>query len=386
MGGVEFMDENFLNKSTSIGLYRQLANVLKEYFVETNLPVGSRLPTEFDLSAKFGVSRGTVRHALSLLERDGLIERAPGLGTFLKQEVAAQQSSNQRRIGVIVPIVQDQLSLNILIGVESVAKYRGYQVVFNYSNESLELETENIKRMRRDQVAGMIIFPVSNQEDSATLRSLQQDKFPFVLVDRYLTGFDCDYVISDNFNGAYRAVEHLIILGHKEIAFMYHPRANLRTTSVHDRYLGYRKALEDYHLEFKEEWMVTIDESPTDPMSEDAYKDYIRFLMMPNRPNAVFTVNDGTAISLINIANKCGIKIPDELALVSFDNLRMSMQLQCPLTTVNQERTEMGVRATHLLLSRIDGRAGKPEHVVVPTNLVIRESCGARRRILNTNG
>lgn len=376
------MDESVLNKSTSIGLYRQLAIVLKEYFAESNLAIGSRLPIEFDLSARFGVSRGTVRHALSLLERDGLIERAPGLGTFLKKEVTAPQSSNQRRIGVIVPIVQDQLSLNILIGVESVAKYRGYQVVFNYSNESLELESENIKRMRKDQVAGMIIFPVSNQEDNEALRNLQQEKFPFVLVDRYLSGLDCDYVISDNFNGAYRAVEHLIILGHKEIAFMYHPGADLRTTSVHDRYQGYLKALEDYHIDFKDEWMIAIDETPTNPLNEGAYKDYIKYLQMPDRPSAVFTINDGTAISLISIANKCGVKIPHDLAVVSFDNLRMSMQIQCPLTTVNQERTEMGVRATNLLLSRIDGRLGKPEHIVVPTNLVIRESCGARQRLL----
>lgn len=376
------MDDSTLNKSTSIGLYRQLADVLKEYFVESNLAIGSRLPTEFDLSARFGVSRGTVRHALSLLDRDGLIERAPGLGTFLRQEVIPSQINNQRRIGVIVPIVQDQLSLNLLIGVESVAKYRGYQVVFNYSNENLEMEIENIHRMRRDLVAGMIIFPVSNQEYNEGIAGLKEDNFPFVLVDRYLPNLDCDYVISDNFNGAYRAVEHLIILGHTEIAFMYHPGADFRTTSVRDRYHGYRKALEDYQIDFKEDWLVSINEGPNDPMNEDAFGDYIQYLKRLDRPSAVFTINDGTAISLFSVANRCGIKIPDELALVSFDNLRMSVQIQCPLTTVNQERTELGVRAAHLLLSRIDGRLGKPEHIVVPTNLVIRESCGARQRLL----
>jgi DNA-binding LacI/PurR family transcriptional regulator len=323
-----------------------------------------------------------VRHALSLLEKDGLIERAPGLGTFLKQEIVTPQINNQRRIGVIVPIVQDQLSLNILIGVESVAKYRGYQVVFSFSNESLDQENENIRRMRKDQVDGMIIFPVSNQEYSETIADLQKEKFPFVLVDRYLPGLDCDYVISDNFNGAYRAVEHLIILGHKDIVFLYHPAANLSTTSVRDRYMGYRRALEDYRIEFKDEWMVSVNESSSDPMNENALTDYIKFLQMPGRPSAVFTINDGTAFSLLAAANRCGVKIPNDLALVSFDNLRMSMQIQCPLTTVNQERTEIGVRAAHLLLSRIDGRLGKPEHIIVPTNLVIRESCGARQRLL----
>jgi GntR family transcriptional regulator of arabinose operon len=375
------MEKEDLTRSSSVILYRQLAEVLMQYFQEDKAQVGSRIPTEFELSTKFGVSRGTVRRALRLLEEGGLIERVPGVGTFLRHKVMSSYPTGQRRIGVIVPYAQDQLGLNILVGVESVAKYRGYQVVFSFTNENLEQEKEDIRRMRQDGVCGIIIFPVSRLEYDAAIWQLHQDGFPFVLVDRFFPNLDCDYVVADNFGGGYRATEHLIMLGYKEIAFLCHQPDDFRTTSIRDRYQGYLKALADYHLDFQENWLVMIkDESRAS--EKDALQFYIEYLQHPDHPKAIFTVNDLTAVSLAAAAGRLGIKLPKELAVVGFDNIKMATQLPCPLTTIQQERTELGVRAAHLLLGRIDGHIGRPEHIVIPTNLVIRESCGARQRII----
>lgn len=376
------MGRDLLKKSTSIVLYRQLADVLKQHFSDSHMPVGKRLPTEFELSAKYGVSRGTVRQALNLLEEENLIERVPGLGTFLHKEVNGERPVYQRQIGLIVPYAQDQLSLNILVGVENVAKYRGYQVIFNHSNENVEQEKADITRMIQNQMAGLIIFPVSNRDYDEAIWKLQEQKVPFVLVDRYFPALDCDYVVADNLGGGYRAAEHLILLGHEEIGFIYHPQADFRTTSVRDRYQGYRKALEDYHIAFQENWLASIDEPQSEKAREDILQPYMQFLRLQNRPSAFITVNDNSAINLFAAAGRLGLKVPDDLAIVGFDNLKMATQIQCPLTTVNQERTELGVRAMNLLLSRIDGHTGAPEHIVIPTNLVVRESCGARQRIM----
>lgn len=376
------MGRDLLNNSSNVVLYRQLADVLKQHFSESHMAVGNRLPTEFELSAKYGVSRGTVRQALNLLEVEGLIERIPGLGTFLHQEVDGERPVSQRQIGLIVPYAQDQLSLNILVGVESVAKYRGYQVIFNHSNENMEQEKVDIERMIRSQVAGLIIFPVSNREYDEAIWKLKEENVPFVLVDRYFPALDCDYVVVDNVGGGYRAAEHLILLGHKEIGFIYHPQADFRTTSVRDRYQGYRKALSDYGLEFQDNWLVSIDEPQSEKAREDILQPYMQYLREQNRPSAFITVNDSSAINLFAAAGRLNLKVPDDLAIVGFDNLKMATQIQCPLTTVNQDRTELGVRAMHLLLGRIDGRSGPPEHIVIPTNLVVRESCGARQRIM----
>ena len=159
------MDKILLDKNRGVVLYQQLASVLRQHLRETDLQVGSRIPTEFELSSTFGVSRGTVRQALGLLEKEGLIQRVPGLGTFLSaKETQPPPAGNERRIGLVIPYAQDQLSLNILIGVESAAKKRGFQVVFSHTNEDLQQEKKDIARLRADRVAGIILFPLSNCE------------------------------------------------------------------------------------------------------------------------------------------------------------------------------------------------------------------------------
>lgn len=375
------MDENFLNKGASVVLYRQLADVLKQQFRETNQRVGSRIPTEYQLADTYGVSRGTVRQALNLLEGEHLIQRIPGVGTFLRSETTPDRPRHQRQIGLMIPFTQDQLSLNILIGVESVAKYRGYQVVFQHTRESLAEENADIIHMRADGVDGMIVFPVSNVEEDQALRQLVADRFPIVLIDRYLPNLICDHVTVDNMGGGYRATEHLILSGQKEITFLYHPQADFRTTSVHERYLGYRKALEAYHIAFQDRWLVQVDDGPRDLTGEVVSPVYENLLRSPGRPRAVFAINDNTAVYLVNSALRIGMRVPEELAVVGFDDLRVSSQIQCPLTTIHQERTEVGIRAANLLLARIDGYDGPPENIVIPTNLVVRESCGARLRL-----
>jgi DNA-binding LacI/PurR family transcriptional regulator len=370
-----------LDRSRHIALYRQLANILRQRILEGTLPTGTNLPTEFELSAAYGVSRGTVRQALSLLSDERLVERVPGRGTFVRHgSKPAPSKSRGRAIGLIVPSANDQLSMNILVGAESVAKHRGYQVVFNHSDESLQQENEDVERLRADGVGGLIVFPVSDVEHDETLWRLHAQAFPFVLVDRYFPTLDCDRVVVDNFNGGYRAVEHLIILGHSRIVFLHQNKGGIKTTSVRDRYLGYRKAMDDYGYSFEEIWVASLEDEELDPEGRNGPACCIRYLQRPDRPDAVFAANDFVAFALLSAAASLGVRVPDELAVVGFDNLSIAAQVHPPLTTINQPRVDIGVRAAQLLLDRIEGKIGPPESIVLPTNLVVRDSCGARRR------
>jgi DNA-binding LacI/PurR family transcriptional regulator len=239
--------------------------------------------------------------------------------------------------------------------------------------------------MRANQVEGIIIFPVSNLQEDETVFELYKDNFPFVLVDRYFPGLDCSYVVSDNFGGGYRATEHLLILEHTQIAFLYHPDADFRTTSVRDRYLGYRKALEKYNIDFDPTWAVPVENQLSVSEDEAQLCSYIEFLKKPKRPDAVFSVNDNTAIGLLTAANRLGIAVPAELAIVGFDNLRLTAQVVVPVTTINVHRTELGREAANLLIDQIEGISTRESiHIVLPTELVVRESCGARQRIRNS--
>ena len=353
-------------------LYTQLLTLFRERIQSGSLPPGSRLPTEMELAKDLQVSRGTVRQALSALENEGLLDRTQRRGTFVRHPPAVRAA--EKRIGLVLSRLGSQLDLDILIGVESAAKSRGYQVSFAHAEEHHEEQTRDIARLRADRVAGMILFPVSDVTYDQSIAELQAAGMPLVLVDRYLSGLDTDYVVADNAGGGYRATEHLIILGHTRISFVYGSLDTLLTTSVRDRCAGYRRALETYGLQCDNSAIVQL---PWIGAPEAAVS-YQAFLAQPDRPRAIFAVNDDIALLLMQAAQRIGLRVPEDLAIVGFDDLNVAEHVNPPLTTVLQPRMDVGLRAGNLLINRIEGQGGPKKHIELPTSLIVRASCGAR--------
>jgi GntR family transcriptional regulator, arabinose operon transcriptional repressor len=367
-------------RASATALYSQILAYFRQRILDGSLAPGARLPTELELAQEYQISRGTVRQALNALVTEGLIERVQGSGTFVRQTPLVQAQAPQapeRRIGLVLNRLDGQLELGILAGVEHAAKSRGYQVSFAYSEENLEQQDRDITRLRNDRVAGLIILPVSVVTYDESIRRLQANHIPFVLVDRYFPDLDSDYVVADNLGGGYRATEHLLILGHRRIGFVYAHGGTLQTSSVRDRWLGYRKALEVYGLPYDE--TLVFQNSPQ--LESSSRGPYDQLLSRPDRPSAIFAVNDFEALTLLRVAQRCGLRVPEDLALVGFDDLNFTAQLSPPLTTVAQPYLDLGSRAGHLLINRIEGQIGDPKHIVLPTNLIVRESCGARVRV-----
>jgi DNA-binding LacI/PurR family transcriptional regulator len=361
-------------------LYAQLLAYFREQILDGRLPAGARLPTELRLAQEFGISRGTVRQAMGALVNQGLIERIQGRGTFVRegaQPLTTLPQMSERRIGLVLNHFGSQLDLAILIGVEHSAKSRGYQVGFAYAEENLEQQDRDIARMREDRVAGLIIFPVSDITYDESVWRLQSNGIPFVLVDRYFSDLATDYVVADNLGGAYRATEHLLILGHTRIGFVYAKIGGLKTTSVRDRWCGYCRALQDYGLPY-DETLVVQNAAASEA---GAHGPYDQLLSRPDRPEAVFAVNDCEALEMLQAAQRCNLRVPEDLALVGFDDLPFAAHLSPPLTTVAQPRMDLGLRAGNLLINRIEGQVGPPRQIELPTSLVVRESCGARLRV-----
>jgi GntR family transcriptional regulator of arabinose operon len=361
--------------------YAQLISHFRERILDGSLPAGARLPTELELAQEHRISRGTVRQAMSTLVSEGLLERVRGRGTFVRPlppvAIPAPRAP-ERRIGLVLAHSGNQLDLDILIGVEHAAKSRGYQVSFAYAEEDLDELDRDIARLRADLVAGMIIFPVSDATYDESIWRLAADRIPFVLVDRYFPDLDSDYVVADNIGGGYRATEHLLILGHMRIGFVYASYASMLTTSVRDRWEGYRRALQEYGQPYDEallfQWPSVMQADLAD-----------HFLLRDDRPSAIFAVNDAVALELLRAAQRVGLRVPEDLALVGFDDLSFVAHLSPPLTTVAQPRMDLGLRAGHLLLNRIEGHGGSPRRIELPTSLIVRESCGARLRVRRRN-
>ncbi len=386
-------------------LHTQLMTYFRERILDGRLRAGTRLPADGELAAQYQISRDTVRQALALLSHEGLIERVQGRGTFVSQPSSNSSpvtQLKQKQIGLVLNrTLRTQVNMNLLVGVEQAAKSHGYSVSFTYAEGNQEQQARDIARLRANHVLGMIIYLTGDSTHDASIQQLQADHVPLVLIDRYLPDLAIDYVGLDNVGGGYRATEHLLILGHRRIGFIFSYEETLQTTSVYERWQGYCKALQKYGVPY-DETLVAPDSNPCyqaavwpigseTPLVPDfrqlqmgpasPYEGLVEFLERPDRPGAVFAVNDYVALDVMQAAKAIHLRIPEDLAVVGFDDMGFAAHVNPPLTTIMQPFIDIGLRAGALLISRIEGIVGVPKHIELPTNLIIRESCGAQLHV-----
>lgn len=375
--------------------HRQLTADFRNRILDGRLSAGTRLPADLELAAEYQLSRDTVRQALALLADEGLIERVQGRGTFVCQRPTpliaggslpippSPGIQEQKQIGLLLSSNVRKMGdsfQEIMVGVEQAVRLHGYSISICYTEGSPEQQAQDIVRLSTNRVAGLIICPIGNIADTGAIRLLQDAHFPLVFIDRYLPDLAVDFVGADNKGGGYRGTEHLIILGHRRIGFLFLEEEGLETTSsVRERWQGYSEALHKYGVAYDPS-LVIPDVNGSGKVSPSIYT----FLQRPDRPSAIFAVNDLVALDVMQAAHTLHLRIPQDLALVGFDNEHFASRLSPALTTLAQPFFDIGLRAGTLLLNQIEGLATRPKHIELPVNLLIRESCGAQLHVERT--
>ncbi|MBV8715395.1 MAG: GntR family transcriptional regulator [Chloroflexi bacterium] len=337
---------------------------------------GQRLPAEVDLARKLGVSRGTIRQALAALLKEGLLETVPGRGTFVSNQSSKPPAG---LIGMVLPSVVRARNPELIAGAEQVVSQAGYSLLLGISGDERALETAQLERLYAQGAAGAIVYLVDGSFQIPELRAMIEREFPVVLIDRHIPGLPVDVVMMDNLNGGFLATQHLIEVGYRRVGYI--GTDNISTSSIVERMAGYRWALTQYGLDPDASLVCTelrrlLSWPPREPEKEEHNEQVLReFLLRADRPEAVFVCNDYVAFQVVLIAERLGLKIPDDLAVVGFDNVAYTDYFGVPLTTLEQPRHEIGVTAATLLLERIAGRrTQQSERIVIPTKLVIRRS------------
>jgi GntR family transcriptional regulator, arabinose operon transcriptional repressor len=375
-------------------LHKSIELRIRQYIHELTPNSGAQLPTEAEFCDLYKVSRSTVRHALERLEQDGVISRTRGRGTFVRDPNQAAEEEKpesrlpargvrgQNTIGVVLSYASeiDVMQTAILRSIEHAAKSRGYHVLFCRADDWDERgEAKAISELYRVGVLGFVILPISNQTSTCGVRSLVERGVPLVLVDRYLSDLDTSYVVCDNFNGAYRATEHLILLGYRNLLYVTDKAEGaiaeqMHTTSIRDRYAGYCQALQDYHLPGLVHPPVPVDHS-----SRQAVKHLVT--ATHGSVPALVAQHDHLASEIINSARQSNLRPPEDFVIVGFDDLPFAGRLHVPLTTVAQPFYDIGFRAGHMLADKLGGFAIRNEKLTLPVSLIVRESCGAHQLV-----
>jgi LacI family transcriptional regulator, repressor for deo operon, udp, cdd, tsx, nupC, and nupG len=285
--------------------------------------------------------------------------------------LARQLRTNKTNtILIVIPTITNTVFAEMLGGIESVATQNDYRVLLGNSNHQTERNIGYLDYLKQKQVDGVIFL---TSELGENILNEIASEHPMVLASEYIQGARFPMVSIDNVLCGQKATEHLIELGHSRIAHLSGPFESLLSL---DRLNGYKEALSAHHIKFDE---TLVQEGQFS--FESGNRIMKEWLSRPHPPTAVFAANDEMAIGAMKAALELGKRIPEDLAMVGFDNIRFSSVFEPSLTTIAQPFFEMGAESMNLLIQQINQEPIPNNHFVLKSDLVIRQSCGSTQNI-----
>ena len=341
--------------------------------------MNKRQITLHDLAVKLKISASTVSRALkdhpriSRKTKEAVWKLAKDLDYEPNQLALSFKNTHINAIGVVVPKIIYHLYATAISGIESYANARGYNIMICQSNESMEREKAIVNELIASRVAGFIVSLSSETDNFDHFVRLQNKGIPLVFFNRECENVQADRVIIDNFQAAYDAVDHLISTGCKKIAYMGGPG---EVQISNQRMKGYRQALTDNHLEANSRLILHCEFN-----RESALTQARKLVYGPEPPEAILAFSDQIAISAIKACKERGLKIPEDISIVGFNNEPVTELLEPPLTSIDQPGFLMGKAAAELLIRQIEneGAATQPEKRILSANLIVRKSTNRNR-------
>ena len=314
------------------------------------------------LSGKSYVSDDTRMRVMDAIQKTGYSPNVMAKGLKM---------GRTNTIVLMLPDIQNLIFPMITRGVEDAARQKNYTVILCNTDENSGVEKDYITAMKSRLVDGFIVSSIL--PNSIHIRNLRAEGFPLVLMNRYYAQDEgkIDIVAIDNYKAAYNGVRYLIGTGHKKIALAL-GRENLYLYT--ERYRGYREALLDNHIPYNENLVMR------EATGSSSFYSMVQALMnSEDRPDAIFATSDPKAFVILHALHEMGIRIPEDVSVLSFDNVTLSAMMEPPLSTVALPFYDIGVRATNNLIHQIqykdeNGVLPQPLKEVLDTDLIIRAS------------
>ena len=357
-------------------LYLQIVDDIKSKIEKGYYNIGDSIGSQQQLAGEYDVSLITVKKAIAELVNQRILFSRVGKGTYVARKQPVPDFTKMTTIGLVLRDLNTPFFSRIVESVERYSSEKNFNLLLSTSSSREEKEETQIRHFLDIGVSGMIIASMTCQyKATSTIRKLHDDGFPYVMVS-YMDDKDINFVGTDHEYGAFLATEHLIKLGYKKIGHINTEKGNILGEM---RLSGFAGALSQYNIPCKEEYIYRM------PLTENAdeytigYEIGSRFLRLSDRPQALFVYRDLVALGFQRAVLDGGLKVPEDVAIVGFDNIRRGAVAPVHLTTVHQPTEEIGRIAIQMLSDQIEGKPIR-NRVILKPHLVIRDSCGATLR------
>ena len=349
--------EDKINFNNPKPLYEQIEENIKQQIKSGELKEGEQIGSQNELAKKYDVSVITIKKALLNLVNNGYLYTRVGKGTYVanKAEEQPKKFLNEKTIGLVLRDLKHPFFSMIVHSIEEKAYELGYTILLSSSSNQIEREESQINHFINLGVDGLIIASLSLEYTANSyVQKLQEQNFPYIMIS-YMHDPQYWFVGSDNETGGFLATEHLINQGYKKIGYV-HIGSNNLLSEV--RKNGYTRALIEYDIPFDAKMVYSLGKEPYDT-GEDrmqlGYEFGKSFEKWNDKPEALFFYCDSAAIGFIKYMNEAGIRVPDDIAVVGYDDIEIASLASVPLTTIKQPADRIGRTAVDVLNNRITG-------------------------------
>ena len=275
------------------------------------------------------------------------------------------RTNKSNAIGVVIPDLTNPVFPPIIRGMEHALRESGYTAIFADSNESVEEERNIVQQMQARQVEGLVLAS-AHRADKIVEEAMNQG-MPVILINRTTDDKRVLSVTNDDHRGALLAVDHLIDLGHREIAHLAGPQF---LSTGYNRRKGYLAALKRRNIERNKKLIVTCEAFGV----EDGAKGFEKLMAQKEPFSAIFAANDAVALGCYKAMKKHGLNCPDDISIIGYNDMPLIDLVQPPLSTIRIDLYEMGIRAARTLVNIIDDASEMPVPIILEPQLIVRES------------
>lgn len=328
------------------------------------------MATMKQVAEKAGVSTSTVSHVINntRVVSDDVRERVLAVIAemrYIPSAVARSLKNDKTHtIGMMIPNNSNPYFAELIQGIEDAAFKLGYNIILCNAYDDAKKQAAYLRVLMEKRIDGLIL--VASGDDEELSEILRDMPMPKVVVDREVKGVDADFIEADHETGGYLATKYLIGLGHRAIACVSGP---MHLPPSRDRVVGYRRALQEAGIGFNSHFLVHSDFT-----SEGGFSAFKHLLSLSDRPSAIFAGNDLMAFGGMCAANEAGVRVPDQLSVVGYDDIALASFSTPRLTTLAQPKYDMGQAIARTLVERINGGHQPPRRKMFRPELVERQS------------